>query len=105
VIPGRLRRAAPWALYALVLLASFYPESLHPARMILYVGDPLESAYLMAWHAHQVLRDPAHRFDANYLYPVKAAVATTEHHLLQGLALAPVTFRFPWARPRSCSSR
>jgi len=91
VILGRLRPVAPWALYALVLLASFYPESLHPARMILYVGDPLESAYLMAWHAHQVLRDPLHQFDANYLYPVKAAVATTEHHLLQGLALAPLT--------------
>ena len=92
MILGRLRRAAPWALYALVLLASFYPESFHPARTILYVGDPLESAYLMAWHAHQVLRDPLHLFDANYLYPVKAAVATTEHHLLQGLALAPLTW-------------
>jgi len=92
VILGRLRPVAPGALYALVLLASFYPESLHPARMILYVGDPLESAYLMAWHAHQVLRDPLHLFDANYLYPVKAAVATTEHHLLQGLALAPLTW-------------
>ena len=92
MIPGRLRPAVPWALYAVVLLASFYPESFHPARMILYVGDPLESAYLMAWHAHQVLRDPLHLFDANYLYPVKAAVATTEHHLLQGLALAPLTW-------------
>ena len=92
MILGRLRPVAPGALYALVLLASFYPESLHPARMILYVGDPLESAYLMAWHAHQVLRHPLHLFDANYLYPVKAAVATTEHHLLQGLALAPLTW-------------
>jgi len=92
VIRGRLRRAVPGVLYAAVLLASFYPESRHPARTILYVGDPLESAYLMAWHGHQVLRDPRHLFDANYLYPVKGAVATTEHHLLQGLALAPVTW-------------
>lgn len=34
MIPGRLRRAVPWALYALVLVASFYPASIHPARMI-----------------------------------------------------------------------
>src|SRR5439155_12903448 len=52
----------------------------------------LESAYLMASHAHQVLRDPLHLFDANYLYPVRGAVATTEHHLRHGLALAPVTW-------------
>jgi hypothetical protein len=78
------------ALYAALALASFYPQSRHPRDTIAYVGDSLESVYIVAWNVHQFFRAPAHLFDANVLYPHRRALAFTDHRLLPSLAVAPV---------------
>jgi hypothetical protein len=77
-------------LYALLVLASFYPQSVRPRDTIAYVGDSLESVYLVAWNVHQVFRAPARLFDANVLFPNAQALAFTDHRLLPSVAVAPV---------------
>ncbi|HEV7502214.1 MAG TPA: hypothetical protein VGQ33_19500, partial [Vicinamibacteria bacterium] len=80
------------ALYVVLAVASFYPQSVHPSDTIAYVGDSLESVYIVAWNVHQFFRAPAHLFDANVLYPHPRALAFTDHRLLPSLAVAPVVW-------------
>jgi hypothetical protein len=77
-------------LYVALTLASFYPQSLAPHTAIAYVGDSLESVYIVAWNVRQAFRSPRHLFDANILYPVDGSLALTDHRLLPSLAVAPV---------------
>ncbi|HEV7500773.1 MAG TPA: hypothetical protein VGQ33_12255, partial [Vicinamibacteria bacterium] len=78
------------ALYLVLVFLSFLPQSLRPRDTIAYVGDSLESVYIVAWNVHQLFRSPAHLFDANVLYPHPRALAFTDHRLLPSLAVAPV---------------
>jgi len=78
------------ALYALLALAAFFPQSLHPADTIAYVGDSLESVYIVAWNVHQLFSSPRHLFDANVLYPLPHALTHTDHRLLPSVLVAPV---------------
>src|SRR3954468_15788964 len=84
------RPAIAVALYAVLAACSFVPLSLRPRDTIAYVGDSLESAYIVAWNVHQAVRSPAHLFDANVLHPTRNALALTDHRLLPSLAVAPV---------------
>ncbi len=85
-----MRRAA--ALYALLAIASYTPQSLSPWNTVAYVGDPLANAYVVAWNAHQLVRQPLHVFDTNVLYPHKAALAFDEHRILPSLLVAPIVW-------------
>ena len=80
------------ALYALLAFVSFLPLSLRPRDTVAYVGDSLESAYLVAWNVHQTFRAPARLFDANILHPHRRALAFTDHRLLPSVAVAPVVW-------------
>ena len=51
---------------------SFLPESLIPPDTVAYVGDSLESVYIVAWNVHQLFRAPLQLFDANVLHPLRA---------------------------------
>jgi hypothetical protein len=89
--PSRGRGTALALLgYLLLAAASFYPQSLRPRDTVAYVGDSLESAYLVAWNVRQFFRAPARLFEANVLYPHRHALAFTDHRLLPSLAVAPV---------------
>jgi hypothetical protein len=80
------------ALYVLLAIVSYYPQSLRPWDTIGYIGDSLESVYIIAWNVHQVFGDPLHLFDANILYPHKRSLTFTDHQLLPSLAVAPVVW-------------
>jgi hypothetical protein len=80
------------ALYLVLVFVSFLPQSLRPRDTIAYVGDSLESVYIVAWNVHQFFRAPAHLFDANLLFPHGRALAFTDHRLLPSLAVAPVVW-------------
>jgi hypothetical protein len=80
------------ALYALLAFLSFLPLSLRPRDTVAYVGDSLESAYIVAWNVHQAFRAPARLLDANVLHPHRRALAFTDHRLLPSLAVAPVVW-------------
>jgi hypothetical protein len=77
--------------FVLVFVASFYPQSFHPFDTIGYIGDALESVYLVGWHPRQFVRDPLHLFDANHSYPNDNALAFTDHRFLQSMLVSPVT--------------
>ena len=79
-------------LYLALLVASLYPQSIAPHAAIAYVGDSLESVYIVAWNVHQIVRRPAHLFDANILHPVDDSLALTDHRLLPSLLVAPVVW-------------
>src|SRR5688500_18362502 len=83
-------RGIGMALYVLLALASFLPLSLRPRDTIAYVGDSLESAYIVAWNVRQAFRAPARLFDANVLHPHRGALAFTDHRLAPSLAVAPL---------------
>src|SRR5688572_13725975 len=86
------RGALGFSLYVLLAFGSFLPLSLRPRDTVAYVGDSLESAYLVAWNVHQAFRAPANLFDANVLHPHRSALAFTDHRLLPSLAVAPVVW-------------
>jgi hypothetical protein len=91
MMPRRARGSAvAIALYLVLVFLSFLPQSLRPRDTIAYVGDSLESVYIVAWNVHQLFRSPTHLFDANVLYPHPRALAFTDHRLLPSLAVAPV---------------
>ncbi len=79
-------------LYTLLLFPSFYPLSRRPWDTVAYVGDSLESVYIVAWNVRQFFRAPAHLFDANILHPLGQALAFTDHRLLPSLLVAPVVW-------------
>src|SRR5688572_12044874 len=91
---GKLGRPGPrgigFALYVLLAFASFLPLSLRPRDTVAYVGDSLESAYIVAWNVRQAFRAPARLFDANVLHPHGRALAFTDHRLLPSVVVAPV---------------
>jgi hypothetical protein len=87
-----LRRGGPLGLYLLLVVASFYPQSVRARDSVAYVGDSLESVYLVAWNVHQAFRAPANLFDANVLHPHRRALAFTDHRLLPSIAVAPVVW-------------
>ena len=82
--------AVALVLYTLLAVAAFYPQSVRPHDTIAYVGDSLESAYMVAWNVRQIVRDPGHLFDANILYPSPRSLTFTDHRLLPSLVVAPV---------------
>ena len=77
-------------LYLALLVASLYPQSLAPRTTIGYVGDSLESVYIVAWNVHQLFRSPLHLFDANILHPHRAAMTLAGHRILPGVLAAPI---------------
>src|SRR5437773_673640 len=91
-MPTRAGSLTVLALYAALALAAFYPQSFHPSDAVAYVGDPVESVYLVAWNVHQLFRSPAHLFDANVLYPLPHALSYTDHRLLPSILVAPVVW-------------
>jgi len=52
--------------------------------------DTLLGEWMLAWVAHQVVRDPIHLFDANIFYPERRTLAYSENLVVQSLMVAPV---------------
>lgn len=90
--PTRRRTLAAVLLYGVLAVASFLPLSLKPRDTLAYVGDSLESVYIVSWNVRQAFRAPAHLFDANVLHPHKDALAFTDHRLLPSITVAPVVW-------------
>ncbi len=53
-------------------------------------GDALLNEWIVAWVQHQVVRDPAHLFDANIFYPEPNALALSEHLFVQSVIGLPL---------------
>jgi hypothetical protein len=85
-----LRRAEfLWVILAGVLLAvlTSWPLVLHmPSRIAPDLGDPVRTAWQIAYVGHAMLHDPLHLFDANVFYPHPLSLAFSDSLLGYGPA-------------------
>lgn len=71
---------------ALAVLTS-WPLVLHlPSRIAPDLGDPVRTAWQVAWVGHAMLHDPLHLFDANAFYPHPFSLAFSDSLLGYGPA-------------------
>jgi hypothetical protein len=69
---------------ALAVLTS-WPLVLHlPSRIAPDLGDPVRTAWEIAWVGHAMLHDPGHLFDANAFYPHPLSLAFSDSLLGYG---------------------
>jgi hypothetical protein len=86
----RLPRAEiMWVILAGVALAvlTSWPLVLHlPSRIAPDLGDPVRTAWQVAWVGHGMLHDPLNLFDANVFYPHPLSLAFSDSLLGYGPA-------------------
>jgi hypothetical protein len=78
-----------WAILAAVLLAvlTSWPLVLHMStRIAPDLGDPVRTAWEIAWVGHAMLHDPRHLFDSNAFYPHPLSLAFSDSLLGYGPA-------------------
>jgi hypothetical protein len=87
--PALGRAELLWLVLAGVLLAilTSWPLVLHlPSRIAPDLGDPVRTAWQIAWVGHAMLHDPRHLFDANAFYPHPLSLAFSDSLLGYGPA-------------------
>ena len=87
--PGLGRRELLWAGLAAVVLAviTSWPLVLHlPSRIAPDLGDPVRTAWQVAWVGHAMLHQPFHIFDSNAFYPHPLSLAFSDSLLGYGPA-------------------
>ena len=83
------RRELSWAIVIGVVLAivTSWPLVLHlPSRIAPDLGDPIRTAWEVAWVGHAMLHNPLHLFDANAFYPHPLSLAFSDSLLGYGPA-------------------
>lgn len=89
--PTLRRTELPWVVLAGIALAvlTSWPLILHlPSRIAPDLGDPVRTAWQVAWVGHAMLHDPLHLFNANAFYPHPFSLAFSDSLLGYG----PVAF-------------
>ena len=87
--PSFSRREVALVVLAGVLLAvlTTWPLVLHmPSRIAPDLGDPVRTAWEVAWVGHAMLHDPLHLFNANAFYPHPLSLAFSDSLLGYGPA-------------------
>jgi hypothetical protein len=87
--PTFARREIPLVVLAGILLAvlTSWPLVLHlPSRIAPDLGDPVRTAWQVAWVGHAMLHNPLHLFDANAFYPHPLSLAFSDSLLGYGPA-------------------
>jgi len=78
-----------WVILTGVLLAilTSWPLILHlPSRIAPDLGDPVRTAWQIAWVGHAMLHDPLHLFESNAFYPHPLSLAFSDSLLGYGPA-------------------
>jgi hypothetical protein len=84
-----MKSVAVFGFYLALSIAFTAPVSLRPMELAVDDGDPLHISWILAWDAHQLVRDPVHLFDSNSFYPYHWSLAFSEHLLGPSLLAAP----------------
>jgi hypothetical protein len=87
--PALGRAELVWVALAGVALAvlTSWPLILHmPSRIAPDLGDPIRTAWQIAWVGHAMLNDPLHIFDSNAFYPHPLSLAFSDSLLGYGPA-------------------
>ena len=71
----------------LLAVITSWPLVLHlPSRISPDLGDPVRTAWQIAWVGHAMLHDPLHLFDSNAFYPHPLSLAFSDSLLGYGPA-------------------
>ena len=82
-----------FAVCLLLAVAHTWPLALAPGRQSLnHNADAELNAWIMAWVAHQLPRNPARLFEANIFYPAHDALAFSEPLIVPALMGAPLAW-------------
>jgi len=87
--PALARAEVLWAIFAGIAIAliTTWPLILHmPSRIAPDLGDPVRTAWEVAWVGHAILHQPLHLFDANVFYPHALSLAFSDSLLGYGPA-------------------
>jgi hypothetical protein len=87
--PALARGEILWVVLAGIALAviTTWPLILHmPSRIAPDLGDPVRTAWEIAWVGHAMLHQPLHLFDANVFYPHPLSLAFSDSLLGYGPA-------------------
>ncbi|HWX96841.1 MAG TPA: hypothetical protein VNZ01_08300 [Solirubrobacteraceae bacterium] len=87
--PALGRAELLWLVLAGIALAviTTWPLILHmPSRIAPDLGDPVRTAWEVAWVGHAILHQPLHLFDANVFYPHRLSLAFSDSLLGYGPA-------------------
>jgi hypothetical protein len=68
------------------------PSSFAPRDTMPDPGDPLHLSYVMAWDAHQLVRQPWALFQSNSFHPYPRSLAFADHLTPEALLVAPVNW-------------
>jgi hypothetical protein len=84
---GRTELLCVLAAGVLLALITSWPLVLHmPSRIAPDLGDPVRTAWEVAWVGHAMLHQPLHLFDANVFYPHPLSLAFSDSLLGYGPA-------------------
>jgi hypothetical protein len=112
--PALARAEIAWIVLAALMLAviTSWPLVLHlPSRIAPDLGDPVRTAWEVAWVGHAMVHQPLHLFDANVFYPHGLSLAFSDSLLGYGpaglfgsgtvaaLVRYNLLFLFAWALP------
>ena len=87
----RLAELALLVLFAALTTVHLWPMPSDPAHLTrLDNNDTAFNTWVIAWVAHQIVRDPANLFNAPIFHPAANALAFSEHLVVQGLMGAPL---------------
>jgi hypothetical protein len=93
----RNRRLAQLALFAALAVLHTWPLAAGLTSWSrLDNADTALNAWILAWDAHQLPRDPVHLFDANIFFPEPRTLAFSEHMIVQGVLGLPL-FVLGWS--------
>ena len=84
--------ALAFALFAAVAIAWLAPASLSPRDTVQDSGDPLHIAWILAWDAHQLARNPMRLYESNSFFPYARSLGFSEHLLPEAILVAPVNW-------------
>lgn len=80
------------AFLCAVVVALTWPIARYPGTTLPDLGDPLDSAWRLAWPLQQALRDPRRILDANTAYPFETTYLFDELILGVAIVVAPVWY-------------
>ena len=86
--PGRRHWIGVAILFSILTTAATWPQIVEPAGILPH-RDSWFNMWRIAWTAHQLVRAPAHLFDANIHYPERHTLAYSDAVLVPALVGAP----------------
>ena len=76
--------------FAVSTIIMTYPLSIHPATTVRDAGDPLMSAWMLAWMTNAIVTQPLDIFQTNIFYPFPDTLAFTDAPMALLIIAAPI---------------